>query len=259
VLVNPWVESESVLSLSLWLQGRPDRAQEHSRRAVSMAEELGHPYSLGAALGAASWLHMFRREREQAAMTVARVRALGVEKGFAGLVALAKIIGAWTLPPAQCEQGLSEIRQGMAELCALYAESNCTDFLTLLAEASARAGQFEEGLKALDEAETFLDLTQEYFWEAEIHRLRGELLLQRDPAAVHDAEPCFHKALSVARRQQARSLELRAALSLARLWSAQEKAAEARELLAAVYGGFTEGFQTHDLQQAKAMLEQASR
>ena len=132
-----------------------------------------------------------------------------------------------------------------------------TYYLALLAEACARADRLEEGLQALAEAQEFADATGEAFWLPEIHRLKGELLLQHDPTAAQDAEACLHQALEVARRQQARSLELRAAMSLARLWRQQGKTQAAHELVAAVYGGFTEGFQTPDLQTARALLQQA--
>jgi predicted ATPase len=126
----------------------------------------------------------------------------------------------------------------------------------LLAGACARAGRLEDSLTALAEAQAFADASEERYWQPEIHRLKGELLLHRDLTNTRDAEACFHEALELARRQQARSLELRAAMSLARLWSRQGQAQSARELVAAVYGTFTEGFQTHDLQAARAWLEE---
>jgi predicted ATPase len=254
VLVDPWVASQTFLSLSLLLLGYPDRSGEHSRQAVGTAEGLGHPYSLGFALCYAGWLHTFRAEREATAATAARALALGKEKGFAGLVALAKIVGAWTLA-ASAQEEVATIRAGLEELRALFAVSDCTDFLTLFAEACARAGRPDEGLQALAEAQEFLEVTQEYFWQAEVYRLQGEMLLQSDPTAVTAAAACFDQALAVARRQQARALELRAAMSLARLWAEQGKSQAAEALLAPVYAAFTEGFQTHDLQAARALLD----
>jgi predicted ATPase len=144
--------------------------------------------------------------------------------------------------------------------------------LALLAEASARGGQTTEGLEALAEALALLTTSGVRWWEAELHRLRGELLLQsgvQSPessvfahhAALRmpheaEAEACFQRALDIAHRQQAKSLELRAVVSLARLWQQQGQQAEARELLAPIYGWFTEGFDTADLQEAKALLEE---
>jgi predicted ATPase len=127
-------------------------------------------------------------------------------------------------------------------------------FLALLAEASGQAGQPEAGLTALAEAVTLVAATEGRWWEAEVYRLQGELLLQLPLPDVSQAEGCFQQALDVARRQQARALELRTALSLGRLWQGQGKSVAARQLLAASYHWFTEGFDTADLQEAKALL-----
>jgi predicted ATPase len=124
----------------------------------------------------------------------------------------------------------------------------------LLAEASGQAGQPEAGLTVLAEALTLVAATEERWWEAELHRLQGVLLLQLPLPDVGQAEGCLLLALDVARRQQAKALELRAALSLARLWQGQGKGAAARQLLAESYRWFTEGFDTADLQEAKALL-----
>jgi predicted ATPase len=120
---------------------------------------------------------------------------------------------------------------------------------------SAQAGQTTEGLEALAEALATLPTSGVLWWEAELHRLRGELLLQHAVAQPGEAEACFQQALTVARRQQAKSLELRATMSLARLWQRQGKGATAQQMLAEVYGWFTEGFDTADLQEARALLE----
>src|SRR5207249_4548193 len=160
-------------------------------------------------------------------------------------------------------EGLAQIRQGLDMYRSTGAEAQRPYLLTLLAEASGLLGQPEGGLAALDEALTLMEQTGERYYEAELHRQRGELLLLRaaesHPAQgsreQHDAETCFQQALDVSRRQEAKSLELRAAMSLSRLWQRQGKRIEARELLAPVYGWFTEGFDTADLQEAKALLE----
>jgi predicted ATPase len=129
-------------------------------------------------------------------------------------------------------------------------------FLALLAEAYGTMGQPDVGLMALAEALTLVDATSERWYEPELHRLKGELLLQQSADHHATAQACFQHALDVARAQQARSLELRAATSLARLWQQQGKRAEAYQLLAEVYGWFTEGFDTADLQEAKALLDE---
>ena len=160
-------------------------------------------------------------------------------------------------------EGLVQIRQGLDTYRSTGAEYQRPHFLTLLAEASGLLGQPEGGLAALDEALTLMEKTGERYYEAELHRQRGELLLLREAKShpdqgsreQHEAETCFQHALDVARQQQAKSLELRAAMSLARLWQRQGKRVEARALLAEVYGWFTEGFDTADLQEAKALLD----
>jgi len=127
--------------------------------------------------------------------------------------------------------------------------------LALLAETSAQVGQREEGLPLLAEALAMTNDTEERRWEAELHRLKGELLLRQTVPDAPQAEACFQQSLTIARRQQAKSWELRAALSLSRLWQQQGKHAEAHQVLAEVYGWFTEGFDTPDLQEAKALLD----
>jgi predicted ATPase len=131
-------------------------------------------------------------------------------------------------------------------------------FLALLAEASAQVGQTAEGLEALAEALSTLAQSGVRWCEAELYRLRGELLLQHAVAQPEEAEACFQQALAVARRQQAKSLELRAAMSLSRLWQRQGKRDKARQLLAEIYDWFTEGFDTADLQEAKALLDESA-
>jgi predicted ATPase len=150
---------------------------------------------------------------------------------------------------------MAQLRQGMAAWRATGAEIAWTFLLIKLAEAYGKAGQAGEGLTALAEALALVNKTGERYFEAELHRLKGGLLLQQDVGSGDEAETCFCQALDVARHQQAKSLELRAAMSLARLWQRQGKYAEAHALLAPIYGWFTEGFDTADLQEAKALLE----
>ena len=156
-----------------------------------------------------------------------------------------------------------QIQQGLDTYRSTGAEFQRPHFLTLLAETSGLLGQPEGGLAALEEALTLVEKTGERYYEAELHRQRGELLLLReakshraqDSRDQHEAERCFQHALDVSRQQQAKSLELRAAMSLSRLWQRQGKRQEAYDLLAPIYGWFTEGFDTADLQEAKALLD----
>ena len=155
----------------------------------------------------------------------------------------------------QGEEGVAQVRQGIAAWRATGASLYVPYFCTLQADVSAHLGHTEDGLQALDEAHTLIEQHKERWLEAEIYRLRGVLLLQRPGIQSEEAEACFQQALDIARHQQAKSLELRAAMSLSRRWQQQGKQAEARELLAPIYGWFTEGFDTADLQEAKALLE----
>jgi predicted ATPase len=184
------------------------------------------------------------------------VVALATEQGFPLYVALGTSFRGWALAmQGQGEEGLAQIRQGIAAFRATGAALNIPYNCILLAEASAHLGRPEDGLQVLAEAHTLMEQHDERWWEAEIHRLRGVLLLRQPVSPQAEAEACFQQALTVARHQQAKSLELRAAMSLARLWQQQGKRVEAYELLAPVYGWFTEGFDTADLQEAKTLLD----
>ena len=153
---------------------------------------------------------------------------------------------------------MAQMRQALAAWRAMEAGLMIPHFLALPAEAYGQAGQAEEGLRLLAEALTHVDNTGERLCAAEVYHLKGELLLRQAVPDEVQAETCFHQALDIARHQQAKSWELRAALSLSRLWQRQGKRAEARQLLAEVYGWFTEGFDTVDLQEARTLLEELS-
>jgi predicted ATPase len=163
-------------------------------------------------------------------------------------------------------EGLAQLQHGLPAYRATGAGIFVTYFLALLAAAYGKNGQAQSGLQTITEALARVEQTGERIWAAELHRLRGELVLQSDIQRLHsatantpvavEAEACYHRALDIARQQQARSLELRAAVSLARLWQQQGKIAEAGTLLAPIYGWFAEGFDTADLQEAKALLDE---
>src|SRR5262249_3447767 len=157
---------------------------------------------------------------------------------------------------------VAQLRQGLAAFRASGMEEMQTYSLARLAEAYGKGGQVEEGLAAVAEALEFVDRTEERFYEAELYRLKGELTLAQSSvqglasSVQKEAEACFHKAIEIAHRQQAKALELRATVSLARLWQQQGKKAEAHVMLADIYNWFTDGFETKDLQEAKALLEE---
>ena len=185
--------------------------------------------------------------------------ALSTEQGFPLWAALGTSMRGWALAlQDQGEVGMAQVRQGIAAWRATSATMLAPYLCTVLAEVADHLGHLEDGLQALTEAYTLVEQYEERWWEAEICRLRGVLLLRQTMPQLEEAEAWLQRALDVARSQEAKSLELRAAMSLSRLWQQQGKQAEARVLLAPVYGWFTEGFDTADIQDAKALLEELS-
>jgi predicted ATPase len=252
---------------TLWHLGYPDQALRHIHEALRLAEVLVHPFSRALALAYAAMLYQFRREHRLAQDVAETAITLCQEQGFSYYLAWVTIMKGWAVTAqGSSEEGMGQMRQGLAALRATGAALRQPYYLALLAEAHRRAGQVESGLALLAEGLTEVQRHGECWHEAELHRLRGGLLLR---AGVHAtcwhadgdadstrAEQCFHQALVTARRQDAKSLELRAAVNLARLWQRQGNHAEARDLLAPVYAWFTEGFQTADLRDAKALLDE---
>ena len=240
----------SRLALVLWMLGYPDQALRRSQEALTLARELSHPVSVATALVFAADIHCRRREGQKTYEQAEAACVLAGEQGFAFRLAQATILRGWALvEQGQGAVGMAQIRQGLAALWASGAATAA--YLELLAEASRKMGQREEGLRVVAEA-----LSRNATWVVELYRLRGELLLQDVIAQPEEAEACLQQALDVSHRQEAKALELRAAVSLARLWQQQGKRSAARELLAPIYGWFTEGFDTADLQDAKVLLEE---
>jgi class 3 adenylate cyclase/predicted ATPase len=241
---------------ALWYLGYPDQGLARSQKAVTLAQQSAHPFSLSVALSGAAWFHQIRREGSAAQECAEASIHLAREQGFPLYTARGAVLRGWALvQQGQAAEGLRQIQQGMAALRALGTEIVLSPYLALFAEAYEIIGQSTEGLRVLDEALTQVHQTEERYYEAELHRLRGALLLQQSLDYQAEAAVCFHKALAIARSQQAKSFELRTATSLARLWQQQGKRAEAHALLAPIYGWFTEGFDTADLQEAKALLD----
>jgi adenylate cyclase len=181
---------------------------------------------------------------------------LSTEQDFPLWAASGTIFRGWALArQGQGAEGVAQVRQGIVAYQATGAVLFVPYFCTLLADVCDHLGHPTDGLHALAEAHTLVEQHDERWWEAEVHRLRGVLLLRRTGTPQAEAEAWLQRALDVARHQEAKSLELRAAMSLARLWQQQGKQAEARALLAPIYGWFTEGFDTADLQEAKTLLK----
>jgi predicted ATPase len=248
------------VSEALWCLGAPDEALQKGHEALTVAQEISHPQSLAFALFFTAMLHQFRREGPAVQERVETGITLSTEQGFPSWLAAATILQGWVLAKqGKGEGGIAQMCQGLSAYQDVGSELWRPYFLALLAQAYGEAGQAEEGLTVLAEALTIVERTGERWWEAEVYRVQGELFLQRAAGRGHqaeeEAEACFYQALAIARRQQAKSLELRAAMSLARLWQGQGKHVEARQLLAPIYGWFTEGFDTADLCEAKGLLE----
>jgi predicted ATPase len=245
------------------LLGYPDQARQRSLEALALAQQLAHPYSLAFALIHVLHVNRFSREVEAAEQRANELVALSTEHGFPITLAVGAAHLGWALSEhGQKEQAILQIREGIDTWRATGATLFFHPFLlAMLAEAHGKAQRPEQGLTALAEAAAIVNRTGERFWEAELCRLRGELILQCEVkgSQPHDrAEECFSRAIDIARRQSAKSLELRAATSLARLWLHQEKKASAAQILAEVYNWFTEGFDTPDLKEAGALLKNLS-
>ena len=242
-------------ALTLWVLGYPSQALARRHDALTLAHALGPPYSLARARCWAAYVSQFCRDVPAVHMQAEAAVALATEKGFPFWGAIGTIMCGWALAlQGQGEAGMAEVRQGIAAYRATGATLLVPYYCTVLADVAAHLGHTEEGLQALAEAHTLVEQHEERWWEAEVCRLRGVLLLRQPGTPQAEAETWLQRALDIARRQEAKSLELRAAMSLSRLWQHQGKQAEAHALLAPIYGWFTEGFDTKDLQEAKVLI-----
>jgi adenylate cyclase len=245
---------------ALWLLGYPDQARQRMHEALTLARELAHPPSMVFALALSPMVWVPRREVQLVQEVAEATIALRTEYELGEFwLAQPNVWQGWVLAEqGQHEEGIALMRRGIADFHAAGAEIERQYWLTLLVEVYVKMGRPEQGRHALAEARAIADKTGERCWEAELHRLEGELTLQctlpSPELSFPEAESSFHKALTVARRQGAKSFELRAASSLARLWQQQDKKKEAHQMLAEIYNWFTEGFDTTDLQEAKALL-----
>jgi predicted ATPase len=274
---DPGVSCLSYAAFTAWLLGYPDQARRWSQEAVTLAQALAHPHTLAFALSWAGLVHIHRREVQAAHERAEVLFPLADEYGLSWLETGAFLRGWVLVARGQREAGIALMSWGEAQRQALHRAGlrlvqppqgeapgtrhqrevvvNTPYYIALIAEAYGTGGQTAEGLAVVAEAQALVDTMGGHYYAAELYRLKGELLLAH--AAEHHVEAitCFQHALTIARRQQVKSLELRAATSLARLWQQQGQRAEAYELLAPVYGWFTEGFDTADLQEAKALLD----
>jgi predicted ATPase len=250
----------SSLLFSAWIllfQGYPERALRRGREAPAAVDESGHAYTTSQALYLTCWLHQMRGEQRVVEERATALVELATENGLSAWAANGTVLLGWAVANGGAtEAGIAQLRRGLAAKQAMGVQLHAPGFLGLLAELYIGIKDFGEALKLLDEALARVDRLDERWFEAELHRLKGEALLACSADGSAEAESCYQRALAVARTQGARLWELRAAMSLARLWAEQGERRKAHDLLAPVYGWFTEGFDTADLKDAKGLLDE---
>jgi tetratricopeptide (TPR) repeat protein len=249
------VVSSSFAAWCLWALGQPDRAVERGQAAIDLARRVEHPLALAHALSWMARTHELRREPERARRFAEEAIVLSTDLGFPLYLGMASALHGWSLleSPSPAE-GLAEIQQALGQLASSGTLAGAPYFFGLLAEAQWRSGSRDDALGLLAGLLVPSERPQP-FYESALARMRGDILVEGgDPAQREEAEGCFRRAMEVARAQQARSLELRAAISLARLRHVQGRGAEARALVEPIYAAFAEGFETRDLREAAALL-----
>jgi predicted ATPase len=253
--VNAGVHCRYWAAMVLGFLGYSDQALQRVHEAIRLARAVAHPFSEVAAMTFAILIHQLRGEVEAVQEQAAAVVALASEQGLSEVLAIVTTSQGWArVQQGEVEAGIGQIRQGLTDLQATGARQGIHGYLAMLAEAHTRVGQIEEGLSLVAEALALMGKTGERTFEAVLYVLKGWLLFFKgDPAA---AEACFQQAIDIARRRSAKSGELLAVTSLSRLWQMQGKKDEARQMLAEIYGWFTEGFDTKGLREAKALLEE---
>ena len=247
----------SLRSWALWSLGYPDAARADADDAVKDAREVGQAATLMYALRLTPSTHLWSGNYVAAADQAQELVALAEQKGASMWKASGMMDEGFLLAlTGKASHAVQMITSGINAWPSTGATLNTPMFLTYLARAYTELGQFEQAWRSIDEAIAVMENTKEILWEPEVHRTAGEIALRSPEPDAAKVRKYFDRALSVARQRQAKSCELRAAMSLARLWRDQGKTQEARELLAPVYGWFTEGFDTLDLKEAKALLDE---
>jgi predicted ATPase len=244
-------------ALVLWILGYPDQSLQRCHEAIGLAQALSHPFSLAYTLNFAAALYRLRREWQEVHACAEQLMALAAKQGFSQLLDRGRYTrGTALVMQGQIEEGMTQIQQGLSNLRDTGAGLNQSSRLTMLAQVYGVAGHTAKGIQTLEDALRVAHKTGARVYQTERYRLKGELLLALTPQNWQEAETHFLAALDLARRQQAKSFELRAVISLSRLWQRQGKAREARHLLATIYHWFTEGLHTADIQEAHALLQE---
>ena len=251
------VLSRAHLARMLLYLGYPNQGRQLMDEAIAKAERVRFPIGVANTLALAGYLEAFHHNVEKTLELAGKTAWYGEEHGLPYYAAVALMMRGWALAMQnQEDEGITLIREGLASYLAIGTKQQHCYFLALLAEALSRGGREHEALAAIEEAIEVAKQTNEPYYEAELHRLRGVMLAKTELASPVGVESCFHRALEIARQQQARSFELRAAMSLARFWQQRGKREDGRLLLEAAYGWFTEGFDTADLKDARALLDE---
>jgi len=254
---DPGVCCRVFSALSLWLLGYPDQALKSTEDAVKLARGLAHPMSLAQSLTYGNWVFILRRDPEPAGKNAEEAIRVATEHGIAMFIGRSQIARGWAVAQrGEPENAIAQIREGLAACGQTGSRMGETYYTALLAETLLAAGQIDDAIVAIRQAKDIVETTDERWIEAEIYRIEGDITLSDSPKRADEAESSYAKALEIARSKQARSLELRAATSLARLWSNQGERNKAVDVLAPVYNWFTEGFDTADLKNAKALLDE---
>jgi predicted ATPase len=240
-------------ALAEWLLGYPEKALASISESLTLSERIAHPFTLSIALSFSSVLYINRREPELALRQLDAAEALIAEQRLAFLLEPGMLRGAALLGQGAVDEAIAHIRKGLTEWTGLGRSFLLPYGFSFLAEGLARHGDREAALAALREGLALADVTGEHLWDAELHRLAGTVLLAANN--LDEGRASLQQAIRIAQAQQAKSLELPATTSLARLWSEKSRRAQARDLLAPVYGWFAEGFDTLDLREAKSLLD----
>ena len=263
---SPDVSCRFFSAITLWFLGYPDQALLRSREAIKRAQQLNHPFSLSAAHHFAGWLHLLRRESQLTLEHADTAMAIAAEQGFVFFIAYDTMLKGWaTAEKGQLEAGISLLREGLISFQATGTKVLVPQWMIVLAELYATLGQVKDALSTLAEAQLLYKKNNgERYFIAEMLRLKGQLLIQQKKDKMQEASDCGESAthllnaIELARQQEAKSLELRAAVSLSRIWQSQGKKSDAFDLLSEIYGWFEEGLDTPDLIAAKVLLEELS-